>query len=333
MESVNKPTIDAALLCRLLRASEPITVSQLCTESEQAASLISNQLRRLTAAGCDVQCNPTGVVLRSSGLGTWADYLQWATDLSRIVLVYRQTSSTQDLARQLLESHGHRAHGAVAVADEQTAGRGRMGRQWIAPPGTAVTFSLAWIGPRSDSVATLDRLLLATVVAVADTLAHFTKSQTLDVRIRWPNDVLLEGCKVAGLLVETFIPRGASDLIAAVIGVGINVSLSAEQVEACGPKFQHGATSLALCGCHADRLLVLAESVRRMDEALAQQDPGPLLAQWRQRSTIMSKRVTLRHDGQILHGQVIDLDPDDGLIVRTDAGSITHLPAETTSIL
>jgi biotin-(acetyl-CoA carboxylase) ligase len=88
--------------------------------------------------------------------------------------------------------------------------------------------------------------------------------------------------------------------------------------------------SLHMAGAHVDRLRVLTHVLAALDIAERESDQS-LLSEWRQRCAMLSQRVELRNNGRVIRGQVIDLDPHEGLIVRTDAGAITHLPAATTS--
>jgi BirA family biotin operon repressor/biotin-[acetyl-CoA-carboxylase] ligase len=107
--------------------------------------------------------------------------------------------------------------GAIAIADFQTAGRGRQGRTWEAPPGTALLFSVL-LKPPADLP--LPQLALVAGAAVADALEHLTD---LSVQIKWPNDVMLRRQKVAGILAET---RDG----AVVVGIGVNLNQTADQL-------------------------------------------------------------------------------------------------------
>jgi BirA family biotin operon repressor/biotin-[acetyl-CoA-carboxylase] ligase len=143
-------------------------------------------------------------------------------------------ATTQELGRGLPE-------GAVAAADEQTAGRGRRGRRWVAPPGSAVLFSLS-LRPQI----TPDRLAAFSLVAAEAVCA----AAGPDVAVRWPNDVLAGGCKLAGVLCE--LREGQL-----VVGVGINANLAQDQLPA-GTRVP--ATSLQLLrGAPVDRAMVLAD--------------------------------------------------------------------------
>lgn len=324
------PIIDTDLLDLLLRADGPQGVEALALRLKKTPRMILDQLDRLRQAGCHIETHPQhGMTLVCSGLAAWADYLRRSngTATGRMIEVYAQTTSTQDAARRILASCGTVADRAVAVADMQTAGRGRLGRRWVAPPGTAVTFTRICVLKAGQQ--SVDRLTLATAVGVTQAIESLI--HPVGVQIKWPNDLMINGKKVAGILVETF--AHAPKRFAAAIGVGINVTLKPQDLPAHPPGLRDRVTSLSRFGQHVDRLLVLSEAIRRIDDALDQADSPPLLDYWRRRCPLLSQRLRLSHRGQIVCGRVIDLDPSAGLIVHTDSGNVLHLPAATTTIL
>ena len=124
-------------------------------------------------------------------------------------------------ARLLARAEAGAGSGTVVAAERQTAGRGRMGRAWFSAPGDSLTFSLLWRFPRGTQ---LGGLSLAVGVALAETLCSLGVP---GIALKWPNDVLLDGRKLAGVLIE--LVSGAPH--AAVIGVGINLRLPANMPE------------------------------------------------------------------------------------------------------
>ena len=121
----------------------------------------------------------------------------------------------------------------------------------------------------------------------------------------------------------------------AIIGVGLNVSLLPDQLpdDPNDPTLRERITSLAMLNIHADRLAVLGRLVGEVDHALDRADPDDLLKSWRSRSTLIGQHVSLQSDGRRYTGEVADLDPNLGLILRTSNGSMAHLPAATTTVL
>jgi BirA family transcriptional regulator, biotin operon repressor / biotin---[acetyl-CoA-carboxylase] ligase len=130
------------------------------------------------------------------------------------IKVVEETGSTN---ADLLGSLTTQTTPALLIAQSQTAGRGRAGRSWLSTPGKSLTFSLAW--KFNAPVHALIGLPLAVGVALAEALAMFQ----IEVRLKWPNDILYEGKKLAGILIES---ASAGDASWAVIGIGINMGLS-----------------------------------------------------------------------------------------------------------
>ncbi|MEX0654025.1 MAG: biotin--[acetyl-CoA-carboxylase] ligase [Phycisphaeraceae bacterium] len=323
------PIVDVRLLDALLHAREPATVEALALQSGQPAKVILRELGRLRAAGCELAEHPQhGVRLRTAGLSVWRDYLEWRGK-PRQVEVYRQTGSTQEAGRRLLAAHGRAADGALVIADAQTAGRGRLGRRWFAPAGKALTFSRVCCAA-GEAAGTVDRLTFATSVALAEALDRWLAG-VARVDVKWPNDICVGGRKLAGILVETVREQGGGT--AAVIGIGLNVHVQASDLPADEPGLRERVTSLAMLGAAGDRLAVLADVADAVDTALRDTAVDDLLARWRQRCTMLHQHVTLQSDGRRVAGQVLDLDPHAGLIVRLDTGELVHLPAATTSVV
>ena len=164
--------------------------------------------------------------------------------LGRPFTFVERTASTQRLLDGAPE-------GAVAATDEQTEGRGRLGRTWQAPAGTSLLFSIVLVPPVAP--ARMPELSLVAGTAVAEAIESETG---LRATIKHPNDVLIEGRKVAGILAEASEGR-------VVLGVGVNVSQTASQLP---EGVQTPATSLSLEGAAVDRVELLAAILERLEE-------------------------------------------------------------------
>lgn len=292
-----------ALLNLLLHERTPHTIESLALALQLPRDMVVAQLDALRQLGCTFDEHPQhGVQLTASGLATWADAIEHLSP--RRVEVYRSTASTQDIARRWAD------HRAVVLADEQTAGRGRLGRRWHAPPGSALLFSYV----STLAAANHDQITSAAAVAIAEAIEGLAPN-SLRLSIKWPNDVLADGRKLAGILVE----RTAT---AAVIGIGINIAATPDAVS--------DAACLREIGIDADRLLVLLKVLGRLDRRIADAATGGHVAAWRARCLAITRPVHLQSDGRIVEGEVLDVDPSHGLIVRTTTGALVHLPAATT---
>lgn len=205
--------------------------------------------------------------------------------------------STNDLA---WAAAGEGAPDGTAIfAEEQSKGRGRFGRTWAAAPGQALLCSMI-LRPRLEA----DRVPLVTVLAAlaaADVVGP-------RARIRFPNDVMLDGLKIAGILVEARFVSSRPDVF--VVGVGLNVT---------GHPEGFGATSI---GPAASRTAAARALLEAVDDWYARLG-GPLLdyrRAWRERSFILGKRVRVKQDGRAFVGTVEEVDPIDGLVVRLESG-------------
>ncbi|WP_054491970.1 biotin--[acetyl-CoA-carboxylase] ligase [Ardenticatena maritima] len=210
--------------------------------------------------------------------------------------------------RELLEWAVRGAEeGTLLVADEQTAGRGRRGRQWIAPPGTGLLMSLL-VRPRQA----VGLLPLMTGAVLAETIEAVSGARAT---VKWPNDVLIGERKVAGVLVETVIQRGQQ---AAVIGMGINVNMQAHDFERVGMP----ATSLRLeTGQIWEREDLLAALLPRLETAYDALQAGAWsLDAWRARAPMLGKPITVFEEEDAWYGVALDVAEDGALLVQTEEG-------------
>jgi BirA family transcriptional regulator, biotin operon repressor / biotin---[acetyl-CoA-carboxylase] ligase len=190
--------------------------------------------------------------------------------------------STQDVARDL-------PIGSIVVADHQSSGRGTHGRRWDAPPGTALLAS--FVLPPSAV------LSLAAGVAAAEACGP-------QVRLKWPNDLLLDGSKLGGILVE-------ATPVKAVVGIGINLTWAPE-----------GAARLDQP--RDDVLSRLRVEIERWTAA----PPESVLERWRELSATLGRRVSIEFAGHVTEGVAQDIGPRGELIVdgvAFVAGTVTHL--------
>jgi BirA family biotin operon repressor/biotin-[acetyl-CoA-carboxylase] ligase len=208
--------------------------------------------------------------------------------------------------------------GLVVLAEHQTAGRGRLDRVWVTPPRAALTVSLL-VDPGAVPPGRWPWLPLLTGLAVSEAVREVTG---LEARLKWPNDVLVaesgEERKVAGVLVE-LVDRPAGT--AAVVGVGLNVSSTREELPV------GAATSLALAG--ADRpdraallLALLRAFGRRFDDWLAESGDGVRAAYVAACSTLGREVRVALPEGRTLEGRAVDVDTDGRLLV--DDGTRVH---------
>jgi BirA family transcriptional regulator, biotin operon repressor / biotin---[acetyl-CoA-carboxylase] ligase len=201
----------------------------------------------------------------------------------------RVVDSTNLRARELALAGA--PHGTTVTATEQTAGRGRQGRAWVAPAGRALLVSVVVRDPPA-------LLPLVAAVAVADAVGE-------TAQIKWPNDVLLDGRKVAGILVE-----GRPQERWAVVGVGLNVAVRADDLP---EELRDRATGLGLEPADVERKL--GELCRHLDARL-REDAAATLAAWRARNALTGREITWAGGSGTAEG----VDDDGRLLVRTASG-------------
>jgi BirA family transcriptional regulator, biotin operon repressor / biotin---[acetyl-CoA-carboxylase] ligase len=335
--SLGPPTIDTTLLGLLLNAQDPIPLSFLAHQLSTTPAQLQKHLATLQSSGCTFDHTPTGIRLTDASLGVWCDYLQATTPAPagnpRLIELYKRTSSTQDAIARLIESVGPPAASSLAVADYQDAGRGRLGRSWVAPEAACLTFSTGILSCAAQPITT-DRLMLATSVAVAHALESLPGMPTGSLRIKWPNDILIGPKKLAGILVEQITRASpAGPITASVIGIGINVHLTQADLASLPPEVASRVTSLSMLSVHAHRLSLLAHTLSLLENYIHKADPAFLRDHWRSRSGQLGQHITLISSGRQTSGTVLDIDPHLGLLIHSDQGPILHLPAATTTIL
>jgi BirA family transcriptional regulator, biotin operon repressor / biotin---[acetyl-CoA-carboxylase] ligase len=222
---------------------------------------------------------------------------------------YTRTESTNDRARELAAAGA--AHGTIVTAAEQTAGRGRQGRTWTAPPGKALLYS-ALLRPLEERHAALPLAVPLAVCAAAEEL-----QPGIECRVKWPNDVWLEELKLAGVLIEARPQDGW-----AVIGIGLNLSISTEEFP---PELRETATSLldSNASSPTPTLLPASNVLSRHLEHWVEADQATVLSSWRERDALRGREVAWDGGSGVADG----VDDRGFLIVRTVAGDRVALGA------
>ena len=233
--------------------------------------------------------------------------------IGRPLLFFPSIGSTMDVARAQAEAGA--PEGVVVVADEQTAGRGRLGRSWLAPAGVNLSLSIL-VRP---SLAAMKRLGIVTPLAVADAVQAVGG---LDVRFKWPNDVRAGGRKLCGILIEGGFTGETPTH--AVVGIGLNVNLDAARY----PEVADIATSIAReLGRPVSREATLAALLNAFERRYDCADGESLRREWRARLETLGTIVTVTFAGRTEHGFAEDVDGDGALILRRADGSRVTLPA------
>lgn len=230
--------------------------------------------------------------------------------LGRPLVCLAETESTNDEAARLGREGA--PHGTVVTAETQTRGRGRQGRVWYSPPGENLCFS-ALLRPRLPPAAA-PPLTLAAGVAVAEAV----NSLGVPASLKWPNDVVVEGRKLAGILTEMSTRGTRIEYV--VLGVGINVNSAVFP-----PDLAAIATSLRRerGGDPLERGTVLRAALSALEpwiERFVAEGAAPIARAWKQRARLLGRHVRVLADGQPLSGVARDVDDEGALLLEADDG-------------
>jgi BirA family transcriptional regulator, biotin operon repressor / biotin---[acetyl-CoA-carboxylase] ligase len=232
------------------------------------------------------------------------------------ITVLKQTDST-NLQARVLASRGA-AEGTVIAAESQTCGRGRRGRVWLSPAGQGLCFSVILRPPMTPAQA--PQITLMTAVAVVRTL----KQAGVQAHIKWPNDILVDGRKIAGILTEISTEMDQVDWV--IVGLGLNVNTPADQLPG---SIRELATSMRIQkGCPFSRAALLGDLLQDFEkcyEQLRTEGFASIMEQWRHMSDIIGQQVYVDVMGTRHHGTVAAVDDDGVLILEDSQGRIRRI--------
>jgi BirA family biotin operon repressor/biotin-[acetyl-CoA-carboxylase] ligase len=232
-------------------------------------------------------------------------------------IVYRQNvDSTQSVAIAIAEKQGgDKSSGTVVIAEQQSSGRGRMKRRWVSPLG-GLWLSVVLRPAIPTAASTM--LPFVAAVAVCDAVRDAT---ALDATLKWPNDVMVAGKKVAGILLD--LSAEADAINYAVIGIGVNANVDASKIKIEREEGRPPVTSLQDELGHAVSRLALAklllEKLERYCTVLESHGPEAIVEEWRKRSGMLGRPVRVMQHGRVQYsGVAAGINDDGSLRVRMD---------------
>ena len=227
-------------------------------------------------------------------------------DVEQRIRHFPEIGSTMDMARELAKKGAE--NGTIVIAECQTAGRGRLSREWLSPEGGI--YCTIILRPRVGP-AYAPRINLMVAIAVVATIRRLFR---VKAQLKWPNDVLIEGKKVCGILAEMDAEMDIVNFVN--VGVGINANNSVA-------RFEKTATSLKqVLGREISRKVLLRALVAEIEHRQPLLMSSGLLKQWKRLSVTLNKEVRVTSLGEDVEGQAIDIDATGALILKARDGSL-----------
>lgn len=320
MTAAKRPDQGLAAVLQVLRgAADAISGEYLAARLGLSRAAVWKRVHRLKAQGYVIEGSPR----RGYRLLAVPDKLLPEEVLQGLktrlftgpVHYFETLNSTNDLAKELAAQGA--PEGAVVVAETQTRGRGRLGREWNSPPGAGLYVSLV-LRPMLPPME-LPQITLTTAVAVVRAVRRVAG---LAPGIKWPNDLLINGKKLGGILTEM---ETESDRIRhVVVGLGLNVNNSGFPFDLAAT-----ATSLTLAaGRTFSRVHLLQAWLEEFEELYGRflnQGFPEILEEWKSSAVTLGKMVTVRQGPREISGQALDVAPDGALLLRTNNGEMVRV--------
>jgi BirA family transcriptional regulator, biotin operon repressor / biotin---[acetyl-CoA-carboxylase] ligase len=316
-------TIDTKILSALrTAASNGVGGVELSQQLGISRAAIWARIEELRSLGYEIEASPHhGYRLLSVPDVLHADDLLSSLCSTKVIgrdiRVFEETTSTNDLVEKLARDGVK--EGAVVFAEAQTKGRGRLGRKWISPPRKGLWFSVLLRPQLSPLAAT------RITIAAATSLFRAIHGQTgLNAEIKWPNDILIRGRKVAGILTELSAePDKVKHII---LGMGVSVNLIAGDFP---PELRKLATSLRIeTGEKLQRAELAVRILEELDRDYERVCSGEFEAvadEWEEHCTTLGRRVTIQVGGRRIEATAESLDDDGALLLRTQHGHLERI--------
>lgn len=305
-----------------------VSGEELCKLADLSRAAIWKHIENLRDEGYEIEASPhLGYRLISIPDSLIPGEIKWKLNtriLGREIVSYKKIDSTNSLAYSLAEKG--LKEGLCVLAEEQTKGRGRLGRQWASPPKTGIYLSCILrpkITPRE-----IPKITLLAAVAVAKSIKEISG---LWATIKWPNDILINDKKVCGILTEMKAEQDTVNFV--ILGIGVNVNpvrcLSSNGVNMPQKNLPKGASSIKeeMVKSGADGDVSRIELTRRILEnledhycLLKNKGFGLIMDAWRDLSKMLGMRIKIVLQNKTFEGLAQDIDNDGSLIVRRDSG-------------
>jgi BirA family biotin operon repressor/biotin-[acetyl-CoA-carboxylase] ligase len=316
-------TIDTKILTALRGAGNGgVAGTELSQSLGISRAAVWARIEELRSLGYEIEASPhLGYRLRSVPDVLHADDLLSALGQTRVVgrdiRVFEETTSTNDVVEKLARDNVR--EGVVVFAESQTKGRGRLGRKWISPPRRGLWFSVL-LRPAMRP-ATVTQLTIASSTA----LRRAIQAQSgLAPEIKWPNDILINGRKVAGVLTELSAELDKVKYV--ILGIGVDVNQSAGEFP---PELRKFATSLKIeSGQRQDRAALAVKILRELDRDYERITAGKFESvadEWEEHCATLGHNAVIHIGDRKVHGTAESLDSDGALLLRTQHGRLERI--------
>lgn len=316
-------TTDAQILHALRSVNEGgVSGAELSQKLGVSRAAIWARIEELRQIGYDIEATPhLGYRLLSSPDALHADDLLARLGetkvIGRDIRVFEETTSTNDVIEKLARDQVK--EGVVVFAESQSKGRGRLGRKWISPPRKGLWFSVLLRPDLRPQEAT--QLTVASATALRRALET---NAGVKATIKWPNDILINGKKTAGILTELSAELDRVKHI--ILGIGVDVNLTASEFPA---DLRKQATSLKIeSGKSISRAELAVAILRELDEEYAKVNAGEfegIAHEWEEHCRTIGHEVTIQVGERRVHGRAESLDDDGALLVRTEHGHLERV--------
>lgn len=316
-------TTDTRILTALRRAGTGfVSGAELSQQLGVTRAAIWARIEELRKLGYDITASPhQGYRLLSVPDVLHADdllsLLPGNKVVGRDIRVFEETASTNDVVEKLARDGVK--EGVVVFAESQSKGRGRLGRKWISPPRQGLWFSVLLRPNLRPQAAT--QLTVAAATALSRGIRDVTG---INPEIKWPNDIQIQGRKIAGVLTE--LGAEIDQINHLILGIGVDVNQTAADFP---PELRKTATSLkAETGRHIHRADLAAAILRELDRDYARITAGDFARvadEWQHQCTTIGQRVSINNGDRILQGHAEALDDDGALLVRTQHGRLERV--------
>lgn len=301
------------VLSALMESEAAVSGSEIAAKLGLSRNAVWKAIEGLRADGYDIEaCTNRGYRLaKRADVISEAEIRRWLTgNLGGNMELHSVIDSTNTRAKALAAQGAE--HGTLVCASSQTGGRGRFGRKFHSPDGGGIYMSLI-LRPRIPAEQAV-MITSMTAVAVARAIERLAD---VKVGIKWVNDLFIEGRKVCGILCEAGMDFESGQLEYAVVGIGVNTA-RAEFPE----ELEDIATSIGnICGHDISRSRLVAEICNCMDEMYPQLGTNAFMAESRERSVVLGKKITVLRGDSRFPATALDIDDQGGLVIETENGT------------